>query len=67
MRKQDLGFDYDRYRQLLADAVNEKKRLALIDLLIEEHAMEQLAAQRASERAAMTVTKIAKVLGSSRS
>jgi hypothetical protein len=34
--------------------------------LIEEHAMEQLAAQHASERAAMTVTKIAKVLGSSR-
>jgi hypothetical protein len=67
MRKQDLGFDYNRYRQLLVDAVNEKKRLALIDLLIEEHAMEQLAAQRASERAAMTVTKIAKVLGSSRS
>ena len=66
MRKQGLGFDYNRYRQLLADAVNEKKRLALIDLLIEEHAMEQLAAQRASERAAMTVTKIAKVLGSSR-
>jgi hypothetical protein len=66
MRKQGLGFDYNRYRQLLADAVDEKKRLALIDLLIEEHAMEQLAAQRASERAAMTVTKIAKVLGSSR-
>lgn len=66
MRKQGLGFDYNRYRQLLADAVNEKKRLALIDLLIEEHAMEQLAAQRASERAAMTVTTIAKVLGSSR-
>jgi hypothetical protein len=66
MRKQGLGFDYNRYQQLLADAVNEKKRLALIDLLIEEHAMEQLAAQRASERAAMTVTKIAKVLGSSR-
>ena len=66
MRKQGLGFDYNRYRQLLADAVDEKKRLALIDLLIEEHAMEQLAAQHASERAAMTVKKIAKVLGSSR-
>jgi hypothetical protein len=66
MRKQDAGFDYDRYRQLLADAVDEKKRLALIDLLIEERAMEQLAAQRASERAAMTVRNIAKVLGSSR-
>jgi hypothetical protein len=66
MRKQDAGFDYDRYRQLLADAVDEKKRLALIDLLIEERAMEQFAAQRASERAAMTVRNIAKVLGSSR-
>jgi hypothetical protein len=66
MRRQDLGFDYNRYRQLLADAVDEKKRLALIDLLIEEHAMERLAAQRASELAAMTVTKIAKVLGSGR-
>jgi hypothetical protein len=66
MRKQDTGFDYDRYRQLLADAVDEKKRLALIDLLIEEHAMERLAAQRASERAAMTVKKIAKMLSSSR-
>jgi hypothetical protein len=66
MRKQDAGFDYDRYRELLADAVDEKKRLALIALLIEEHAMERLAAQRASERAAITVTKIAKVLGSSR-
>jgi hypothetical protein len=64
--KQDLGFDYDRYRQLLVDAVDERKRLALIDLLIEEHAMERLAAQRASERAAMTVTTIAKVLRSSR-
>jgi len=66
LHKQDLGFDYDRYRQLLADAVDEKKRLALIDLLIQEHAMERLAAQRASERAAMTATKIARVLGSSR-
>jgi len=66
MRKQDTGFDYDRYRQLLVDAVDDKKRLALINLLIEEHAMERLATQRASERAAMTVTKIAKVLGSSR-
>jgi hypothetical protein len=66
MRKQDTGFEYARYRQLLADAVDEKKRLALIDLLIEEHAMERLAAQRASERAAMTVTKIANVLGSRR-
>jgi hypothetical protein len=27
-------FDVDRYRKLLAEAVDEKKRLALIDLLI---------------------------------
>jgi hypothetical protein len=62
MRKQDLGFDYHRYRQLLAEAVDEKKRLALIDLLIEERAMDRLEAQRASDRAAMTAATIATVL-----
>jgi hypothetical protein len=66
MRKQDAGFDYHRYRQLLAEAVDEKKRLALIDLLIEERARERLEAQRASDRAAMTATVIAKVLGTSK-
>ena len=40
MRKQDAGFDFDRYRQLLAEAVDETKRLAFIDLLIEEQAKE---------------------------
>jgi hypothetical protein len=65
MRKQDAGFDYHRYQQLLAEAVDEKKRLALIDLLIEERARERLAAQRASDRAAMTANTIAKVLGTS--
>jgi hypothetical protein len=52
---------------LLAEAVDEKARLAFIDLLIEERAKEQLEAQRASDRAAMTATTIAKVLGTSRS
>jgi hypothetical protein len=66
MRKQDIGFDYDRYRQLLADAVDERKRLALIQLLIEERAMDRLAAQRASDRAAMTATTVSKVLRASR-
>jgi hypothetical protein len=66
MRKQDTGFDFHRYRQLLAEAVDEKKRLAFIDLLIEERAMERLEAQRASDRDAMTATTIAKVLGTSR-
>jgi hypothetical protein len=66
MRKQDIGFDYHRYKQLLADAVDEKKRLELIKILIEERAMERLAAQRASDRAAMTATTIAKVLAAPR-
>jgi hypothetical protein len=63
MRKQDAGYDFRRYQQLLADAVDENKRLALIALLIEERAMDQLAVQRASDRAAMTTITIAKVLG----
>ncbi len=66
MRKQDAAFDYHRYRQLLAEAVDEKKRLALIDLLIEERAMDRLEAQRASDRAAMTTATIATVLRTSR-
>jgi len=66
MRKQDVGFDFHRYRDLLAEAVDDTKRLALIDLLIEERARERLEAQRASDRAAMTATTIANVLGTSR-
>jgi hypothetical protein len=66
MRKQDVGFDFHRYRNLLAEAVDDSKRLALIDLLIEERARERLEAQRASDRAAMTATTIAKVLGTPR-
>jgi hypothetical protein len=66
MRKQDVGFDYDRYHRLLTEAVDEDKRLALIELLIEEKARDRLAAQRASDRAAMTAVTIAKVLGTSR-
>lgn len=66
MRQQDLGFDYHRYRQLLAEAVDEKKRLALIDLLVEERAKDRLAAQRASDRATMTAMTIARVLDAPR-
>jgi hypothetical protein len=66
MRKQDIGFDYRRYHQLLVEAVDEDSRLALIELLIEEKAKDRLAAQRASDRAAMTAATIAKVLGTSR-
>ena len=39
----DAGFDYDRYRRLLAEANNEAKRLAFINLLIEEKAKDRLA------------------------
>jgi hypothetical protein len=67
MRKVDVGFDYHRYRQLLAEAVDEKKRLELIDILIEERARDRLAAERASDRAAMTAATIANVLGNQRS
>ena len=66
MRKQDARFDFHRYRHLLVEAVDEKKRLALIDLLIEEKAKERLEAERASDRAAMTAMVIAKVLGTSK-
>lgn len=66
MRKQDIGFDYHRYRQLLAEAVDEQKRLELINILIEERARDRLAAERTSNRAAMTATTVANVLGNQR-
>jgi hypothetical protein len=66
MRKQDAGFDYDRYRKLLAEAVDEPKRLALIDLLVEERAREQLEQQRLADRKAMTARTIATILGTDR-
>jgi hypothetical protein len=66
MRHQDTGFDHHRYQQLLSEAVDEDKRLALINLLIEEKARDRLAAQVASDRAAMTASTIAKVLGTPR-
>jgi hypothetical protein len=66
MGTQDDGFDYDRYRRLLAEALDEPKRLALIELLIEERAKDQLELQRVAERNAMTVTTIARVLGTSK-
>jgi hypothetical protein len=66
MRKLDVRFDYHRYHRLLTEAVDEDKRLALIEILIEEKAMDRLAAQRASDRAAMTAQTIARVLGTVR-
>jgi hypothetical protein len=66
MRRQGEEFDYDRYRQLLVEAVDEKRRMALINLLIEERAKDRLAAERASDRAAVTAMRIAEILGASR-
>jgi hypothetical protein len=65
--KQDAGYDYNRYRQLLAEAVDEPKRLALIDLLVEERAKQRLELQRLADRDAMTAATIAGILGNSRS
>jgi hypothetical protein len=67
MRGQGEEFDHDRYRRLLAEAVDEKRRMALINLLIVERAKDRLAAERASDRAAVTAMKIAEILGASRS
>jgi hypothetical protein len=46
MSKPDSGFDFDRYRKLLAEASDEPKRVALIELLVVEGARAKLAAQR---------------------
>jgi hypothetical protein len=62
----DLAFDLDRYRKLLAEATDEKKRLALIELLIQERAMDRLEAAKSSERDAQTAATIVRVLGISK-
>ena len=59
----DLAFDVDCYRQLLAEATDEKKRLALVELLVEERAKERLEAARSFERDAETLVTIVRVLG----
>jgi hypothetical protein len=66
MRSQDVGYDYRRYRQLLADATDDHKRLELINILIEERARDRLAAQMASDSATNTAFTIARVLSVSR-
>jgi hypothetical protein len=66
MSKQEAGYDYHRYRKLLAEAVDDSKRLELIDLLIQEKARDRLEAQRTSDRVAMTTITVAKILGPGR-
>jgi hypothetical protein len=62
----DLRFDVDRYRKLLAEATDEKKRLALIKLLIEEQAVRELEAGRFAERGAVTAATVAEVADASK-
>jgi hypothetical protein len=45
MSNADAAYNFDRYRQLLAEANNESKRLAFINLLIQEKAKDRLAEQ----------------------
>lgn len=62
----ETGYDYLRYKQLLAEAVDETRRLELIDIMIRENARDRLEAQRAADRVAMTVMTVARVLGPGR-
>jgi hypothetical protein len=45
MTKSTPGYDYDRYRRLLAEATDEARRLELIRILTVEGARDKLAAQ----------------------
>jgi hypothetical protein len=63
MSKQDAGYDYHRYKELLAEATDDAKRLELIDLMLKEGARDRLEAQRTSDRVAMTAVTVAKILG----
>ena len=63
MDKQETGYDYIRYKQLLADAVDATKRLELIETMIRENARDRLEAQQIADRVAMTAMTVARVLG----
>lgn len=63
MSEPEADYDYHRYKKLLAEAVDDAKRLELIDLMIREGARDRLEAQRTSDRVAMTAITVAKILG----
>jgi hypothetical protein len=50
MSGEDTAYNFDRYRRLLAEADDEPKRLAFINLLIEEKARDRLARHMISGR-----------------
>ena len=56
-------YDYIRYKRLLAEAVDETKRLKLIEIIVREKARDRLAAQVTADRIAMTAMTVARVLG----
>ena len=60
---QEATYDYRRYKQLLAEAVDETRRLELIEIIIKEKARDRLEAQRMADRVAMTAMTVARVLG----
>jgi hypothetical protein len=51
MHERRETFDYDRYRQLIVEAVDETRRMALINLLIAERARDRLAATLSPDQA----------------
>ena len=63
MDEQETGYDHNRYRQLLAEAVDETKRIELIEIMIKEKARDRLETQRMADRVAMTAMTVARVLG----
>ena len=63
MDDQETGYDYCRYKRLLAEAVDETKRIELIEIMIRENARDRLEAQRTADRIAMTAMTVARVLG----
>jgi hypothetical protein len=63
MDKPETDYNYVRYKQLLAQAVDETKRLELIEIMIRENARDRLEAQQTADRIAMTVMTVARVLG----
>jgi hypothetical protein len=64
--KQEAIYDYQRYKLLLAEAVDETKRIELIEIIIREKARDRLEAQRMADRVAMTAMTVARVLGPGR-
>ena len=63
MDEQETGYDHNRYRRLLAEAVDETKRIELIEIMIKEKARDRLETQRMADRVAMTAMTVARVLG----